>query len=186
MRFNQKKEEECLVMIMRLTGLAFVVVLLAACEERLNGDEGNGGGEVAAEGKAEEGTVSIKAPGVDISVKVPKGLREKARFQDDGNILPPGARPSGVHVEAGESHQDGSREGAVEVRFTADAPPAELAAWYRDPARGPDIDIGSVNEEGAGFIVAGTTRNKKDPFTIRLTPRQGGGTEGRLTLRGRG
>jgi hypothetical protein len=173
-------------MIMRLTGLAFVAVLLAACEGRSGGDGGNGGGEVAAEGKAEEGTVSIKAPGVDISVKVPKGLRERAQFHDEGNILPPGARPSGVHVEAGESHQDGTREGAVEVRFTADPPPAELAGWYRDPARGQDMEIGSVNEEGAGFVVSGTTRNNKDPFTIRLTPRQGGGTDGRLTLRGRG
>lgn len=159
------------------------IALLAACEAKIgkSGDNeaaaaANGSAEVSADGKAEEGQFSLKAPGIDLKIDIPKGLAEDANLESDGEILYPGSKLSGMHVEGGD------QKGAVELRFTSVDPPDRIAAWYRDPARADQLSIGSASKQGAAYTIVGVQKSDQDPFTVRLNPASGGGTDGRLVL----
>ena len=84
------------------------LALLAACEARIGKDEqpgaaaeGNQSAAVSAEGKAEEGQFSIKAPGLDLKLNIPDAIQQRATIDSDSEILYPGATLAGMHVEAG-------------------------------------------------------------------------------------
>lgn len=133
-----------------------------------------------AEGKAEEGRLSIQAPGVDIAISVPDAVRDRARANVDSEFLPPGSRASGIHVQGDGGDRAAGRD-SVELRFAVDRPPAEVAAWYRDPARQPHFTIATAAREGEVIVLSGTHREGA-PLTVRLAARDGGGTDGRLIL----
>lgn len=157
---------------------AAAALALTACEARFGNDARPTNG--SAENKAEEGQVSINAPGVEMKIDVPEGLRREMHMNDDSGLIYPGARMSGVHVEGGRE-QDKS-DGEVELRFnSADAPEA-VARWYQDPARAADFTIASAGREGPAYVFAGTKKDGDGRFRIRLTPRAGGGTDGRVLL----
>ncbi|HEX8643083.1 MAG TPA: hypothetical protein VF702_04130 [Allosphingosinicella sp.] len=128
-----------------------------------------------AEGKAEEGRISIQTPGVDIAINVPDSVRGRAHANVRSELLPPGSRASGLHVQGSDGAAGGD---SVELRFAVDRPPAEIAAWYRDPARAPNFTIASAAREGNAIVLAGTSR-EGGPIHVRLMPR-GSGTDGRL------
>ena len=68
----------------RMFALA-ATALLCACNGG-GGDDDNlaaGNQPVSAEGKARDGTISVKAPGVDISISVPKELTGEAKAGKD-------------------------------------------------------------------------------------------------------
>jgi hypothetical protein len=132
-----------------------------------------------AEGKAEEGRPSIRAPGVDIAINVPDAMRSRARAGADSDVLPPGAEVSGLHVQGDGGDRQAGRD-SVELRFLAPQPPDQIAAWYRDPARREHFTIREARREGNAIVLAGTHREGA-PMTVRLEPR-GGGTDGRLVL----
>jgi hypothetical protein len=138
-----------------------------------------------AEGKAEEGRLSIQAPGVDIAINVPESMRGRARAGTDSDVLPPGAQVSGIHVQGdgGTAGGAGGTGGAdsVELRFTAAATPAEVAAWYRDPARHPHFRIDSARREGDEIVLAGTNTASGGALIAHLRAR-GSGTDGRLVM----
>ena len=137
-------------------------------------------GKAGAEGKAEEGRLSIKAPGVDIAINVPQSMRSRARAGADSDVLPPGAAVSGIHVE-GDGGEEGPANDSVELRFVVERPVGEVAAWYRDPARAQDFTIASVRREGEELVLSGTSSDGGGPMTVRLRP-HGATTEGRLIL----
>ena len=56
------------------------------------------------------------------------------------------------------------------------------AAWYRDPARAAVLTIASAGREGDDTVIRGTQKEDGDPFTVRLSPASGGGTDGRLVF----
>jgi hypothetical protein len=148
-------------------------------------DDGNssGGERVSAEGKAEEGKIKFHGPGVDFTFKLPKEVSGQAKAAKDSKLLYPGSTMSGMAVAASRDDSAKGGESEVEMRFsTADAPD-RVAAWYRDPARAEGYKLGSIAKEGADFVVNGTQKRDNHPFKIRLSPRAGGGTEGRLTIR---
>jgi hypothetical protein len=128
-----------------------------------------------AEGKAEEGRISIQTPGVDIAINVPESVRGRAHANVRSELLPPGSRASGLHVQGSDG---ASGSDSVELRFAVDRPPAEVAAWYRDAARAPQFTIVSAAREGDTIVLAGTNREGA-PINVRLAPREGG-TDGRL------
>lgn len=176
----------------RLLAALCASTLLVACEARIGRDEeektastdnATAAAEISAEGKAEEGQFSINAPGFGLKFNIPEGMREHA--ETDGDILYPGAELTGMHIEAGET-AEGQGDGAVELRFTSTEAPDLIATWYRDPARAGDITVTSIKQEGDGFVVEGMQKDDKDPFKVRLAPRAGGGTDGRLILRDHG
>lgn len=134
-----------------------------------------------AGGKAEEGRLSIQAPGVDIAISVPEEMRNRARAGADTDVLPPGARISGLHVQGdGGAGSDGSD--SVELRFVAAQPPAEVAAWYRDPARRRHFRIDAARREGEELVLSGTNAQSGGALVARIRPRADGGTDGRLVL----
>ena len=156
-------------------GLA-AAALVAGCDARIGKQEETAaeGGNTVATAKAEEGRVSIKADGVDLSIKIPEGVRDEIKADSDSKILPPGAKLTGMHVQGGTG-------GNVEMRFKVDQPAEQVAAWYRDAARGQDFTIASASKEGADTILAGKMRKGDGDFSVRLAG-EGGATQGRITL----
>jgi len=133
-----------------------------------------------AEGKAEEGRLSIKAPGVDIAINVPDAMRSRARANTDSDVLPPGAQVSGLHVQGDGGDRSAGRD-SVELRFSAEEAPERVAAWYRDPARRDHFTIGGARREGNAIVLTGASKDG-GPMTVRLAPGPGAGTDGRLIL----
>ena len=135
----------------------------------------------AAEGKAEEGRLSIEAAGVDIAISVPDAMRGRARAETNSDVLPPGARVSGLHIQ-GDGGSGGTGHDSVEMRFISAEAPAEVAAWYRDPARHERFRIDSAAREGEEIVLTGTNMESGGAIVARLKARAGGGTDGRLML----
>lgn len=165
---------------------ALAALTLAACEARFGNDAnaqaGNESGNASAAGKAEEGRVSIHAPGFDMKVNIPKGLRREAGMDSDSGVFYPNSTFGGMHIEGDRDERGRHSNGEVELSFvTADAPDV-VARWYQDPARAAEFTVASMRREGADYLFAGTAGDDHDPFRLRLTSRQGGGTEGRLVL----
>lgn len=159
-----------------LLPLLGAVALIAACEAKIekNGEEA-GGNAVTAEGQAQDNMVSIDAPGFEMKVAIPDGVRAKTNIESDSELIYPGATMRGVHIAAGKGNG-----GAVEIRFaTADAP-AKVAAWYRDSAR-TGFTIDRETAEPGGTVFNGRETDGKDAFKLRLAPRDGG-TEGTLSM----
>ena len=149
-------------------------------------DDGNAAASVnrpvSAEGKAEEGKISVKAPGVDLALSLPKEMTGEAKVDRDSKVLYPGATISGIAIAAGAGGNDGG-DSEVEMRFATSDSPEAVAGWYRDPARAAGYRLDKAGKEGDAWIILGTQNRDKHPFKVRLTPRAGGGTEGRLTVR---
>jgi hypothetical protein len=163
-----------------LTAVA-AAALLCGCDAKTGKDhEGNHAAAPApsAEGKAEEGKLAIKAPGFDLSIDIPKGMRDRAKVDQEGKLLYPGSTISGLYVAGGGSGEGGE----VELRFSSGDAPGRLAAWYQDPARAGDFKLDSAARQGAGYAFSGTEAEGKQSFRLRLAPKEGG-TDGRLILR---
>jgi hypothetical protein len=166
----------------RLLPLAATAALvLTACEARTGNavqPDGNG----SAENKAEEGQVSINAPGVQMKINIPEGLRHETSIHDDHGLIYPGSTMSGMHVEGSREGEQGKSEGEVELRFASTDGPDKVAHWYQDPARARDFTISSATRDGAAFVFAGTRADGGGRYRVRLAPRPGGGTDGRVLL----
>ena len=159
--------------------------LLCACEGKVGRDrEGNAVEPVSAEGKAEEGKVSIKAPGFDLKFTLPKGMADEARAERDSKLLYPGSILRGMAIAAGpDSDKNGDSE--VEIRFSTPDSPDKVAAWYRDPARADGFQLQRAKQEGDAWLVTGVQKRDEHGFKLRLSPRPGEGTNGQLTVRHR-
>ena len=155
------------------------LALLAACEARFGNDAGPVDANATAEGRAEEGRLTVEAPGFNMSINIPEGIRSHANFDNDNGLIYPGATFSGMHVQG--QPEGGPRQDQVELRFTTGDAVDRVVAWYRDPARGQEVQIASAEQRGNAFVIAGRGRDG-EPFTLNIAPRQGGGSEARLVL----
>jgi hypothetical protein len=171
--------------------LICALAFLSACEAKIGkeADKGDAAAKgetkaAAAEGKAQEGQFSIKAPGFDMKIDIPAGVTSHG--DSDSDMLYPGATLSGMHIEGSKGGADGKGDAGIELRFTTPDAPKRVAAWYRDSARATAFSIASAKQEGAVYVISGVEKADGDPFTLRLGARDGGGTEGRLTLADRG
>jgi len=138
----------------------------------------------SAEGTAEEGKITLKGPGVDMSFVVPKGMRGEAKADKNSNFLYPGATIGGIAIVGtqGKNDKSGGGDTEAEFRFATADPPAKVAAWYRDPARGKDLHVTAASRDGDDMIISGVEPGDNHPFKVRLKARPGGGTDGRLTI----
>ena len=161
-------------------GIGLAASLLGAgCDAKVGEKDGSETGNSATTGKAEEGRMSIKADGVDLSIKIPEGVRNEIKADGDSRILPPGAALTGMHVQGGAEGKGGN----VEMRFRVARPVQEVATWYRDPARAKDFAIRASATEGTTTAFSGTVREGDGDFTVRLAA-EGAATQGRITLSG--
>jgi hypothetical protein len=171
---------------MRLSHLAIAfaaaaAAALTACEARIGNDAPPVAENASAAGRAEDGRVTVEAPGFNMSINIPEGLRGGSNMDDDSDLIYPGSTFGGIHVQGGTDRQGGERGGEVELRFTSGDAIERVVAWYRDPARNEKINIASVTQDGPSFVVSGASRSDNDRFTLRLSP-NGSGTEGRLLI----
>ncbi len=169
----------------KFVGVVGILLLLGGCDLRVgkNGDsqaaDANAATQAAgapAAGKAEEGELSIKVPGFDMKVNIPKQVAERASADSDSELVYPGSSIGGLHIGA-----DGARSG-VELSFKSSDPLDKVDAWYRDPARKDGFSISSEQRQSGSVTISGTQKQDGDPFRLQLSAAPGGGTEGRLTL----
>jgi hypothetical protein len=160
--------------------MAFLT-LLGACGS--DDDDANLGApanrQISAEGKAEEGKISVKAPGFDLAFTLPKEMTGEAKVDRDSKVFYPGATISGMAIAAGA----GGGDSEVELRFATADPIDKVVAWYRDPARAAGYRLDSAGKQGDQWVFTGTQKRDNHPFKVRLTERAGGGTDGRVTVR---
>ncbi|HEX8263498.1 MAG TPA: hypothetical protein VF547_11545 [Allosphingosinicella sp.] len=164
-----------------------VGLLLGACQAKVDPEEADKGSaepRASAEGKAEEGKISVKAPGFDLKFTLPKGMVGEARAERDSKLLYPGAVLRGMAIAAGQDTGKGG-DSEVEIRFSTPDPLDEVVAWYREPARAEGFRLERAVKDGDGWMVTGVQKRDGHPFKLRLAPRPGGGTDGRLMVRHR-
>lgn len=161
----------------KLLFVATAALLIAACEARI-GNDATEDGNASAAGKAEEGQLSIDAPGFEMKIDIPEGIQRQAGIDDNNGIIYPNSRFSGIHVEGGAS----GSEGEVELRFTSADSPDMIGRWYRDPARAGHFSVSGTAREGDSTVISGTTREDGGQFRVSLAPAQGGGTDARILL----
>ncbi|HEX8223581.1 MAG TPA: hypothetical protein VF605_07175 [Allosphingosinicella sp.] len=167
--------------------LAAAVALLGACDgkfDRNAAQNASPDAPVSAEGKAEEGKISVKAPGFDLKFSLPKGMVGEARAERDSKLLYPGAILRGMAIAAGEGRGKGG-DSEVEIGFSTPDPLDKVVAWYRDPARAEGFSLDRADKDGDEWKVAGVQKRDGHRFKLRLSPRSGGGSDGRLTVRHR-
>jgi hypothetical protein len=155
-----------------LLPLAAAALAIGACDA----DFGEGAGSpdnTSAEGTAQDNQMSISAPGFEMKVDLPEGVRREANFDSDNDLFYPGAKLAGMHIQANDG-------GGVELRFTTPDAPDKVSAWYRDPAR-TEFKIGDENRDGVAIRLQGITGDNDAPFKLSLSP-AGSGTEGVLTI----
>lgn len=162
----------------RLTPAIAAIALLGACEARFGNDAAPVSENSTAAGRAEEGRVTVEAPGFNMSISIPEGLRSEANMDDNDGLIYPGSNFSGIHVLG---RDDNAGQSEVELRFTSADPLDRVVAWYRDAARAPEFSISGATREGGDFVISGTRRNDNGRFTLRLAQR-GSGVDGRLLL----
>ena len=157
------------------------LILLSACEMRIGNDAAPVADNASAAGRAENGQLTVEAPGFNLSITIPEGVAERGNVDDDNGLVYPGARVSGVHVQ-GRREERGPHGGEVELRLTSADAPDRVAAWYRDPARAEDFTVASAARDGDATVISGTGRRDNERFTLRIAPRAGGGSDLRLLL----
>ncbi|HEX8574494.1 MAG TPA: hypothetical protein VF759_17265 [Allosphingosinicella sp.] len=161
------------------------LALLAGCGGGSDPEEaGNRSAEphASAEGRAEEGKISLKMPGVDMTISLPKGVADEARAERDSKLLYPGSTLRGMAIAAGAGSEK-SGDSEVEIRFSTPDPPDKVASWYRDPARADGFTLDRSARNGDSWDMAGVQKRDEHRFKLRLSPRPAGGTDGRLTVR---
>jgi hypothetical protein len=169
---------------------AGLLALLGGCDgdrDEKPADRVDAGTETAqapADGKAEDGRLSIKGPGFDLKVNIPEGVSNPADSENE--LLYPGSTLSGMHIEAGGTTGNAKANGGVELRFISSNPLETVAGWYRDPERRGRFSVKSVAREGGALVIRGSQKSDGDAFVLRLAPASGGGTEARMTLSDRG
>jgi hypothetical protein len=161
--------------------LLAVTALLCACDSGNRHRNAADDDHISAEGKAESGRISIKAPGVDLSIVAPKELAGAARAGRESKVIYPGSSVSGVAIAASQSKGQGG-DTDVEARFQSADPPEKVLAWYRDPARDGDFRLAGIQHDHKNYLVSGHLRHDAHPFRVRLSPGRDGGTEGRLNV----
>jgi hypothetical protein len=109
----------------------------------------------------DNGHASIKLPGVDASIKLPKIQVGAADFNVNGVKLYPGSTIHDFNIDATAEDSDKGK-GHVAIKFDSPASLGKVQAWFRDAMAKRNF---KVSPQGNGF--AGTTDDGQ-PVTIEL------------------
>lgn len=166
----------------RIALIPLALVVLAGCEMRIGNDAGPVADNASAAGRAENGQLTVEAPGFNLSITIPEGMAERGSVSDDNGLVYPGATIAGVHVQGRRKERGAHDGGEVELRLTSADAPDRVAAWYRDSARADRFSVASTAQDGDATVISGTGRRDNERFTLRIAPRAGGGSDMRLLL----
>lgn len=110
------------------------------------------------------GHASIKLPGVDASIKLPKMQVSAADFEVNGVKLYPGSTMKDFNIDATDDSDKGREKdgGHVAIKFESPASLDKVQAWFRDAMAKHGFKVSS---QGNGF--AGTT-DDGEPVTVEL------------------
>lgn len=154
-----------------------VAAALAAC-----GGDGEGtsisiqgdNGSVTAQAD-KDGKVSVKAPGFEGSIKLPKFNISAENFEIDGVKLYPGATVSSLNID---DRQDGTKSGGVNVTFDAPADAARVRDWFREQMEGAGFTVTGNRDELTGKTKSGS------PYTLKIDGTGDAKSRGTLTVSG--
>lgn len=159
--------------------LLLAPLALAACDgtgTNISLSGGDGEGNVSIKTGA-DGQVSIEAPGVSISSKLPKINLTAEDFDVNGLKLYPKSAIRELNAVGSDKPGD-KQDSHVTVAFDSPAPLATVQAWFRDNLTKQGF---KVEAKGNGF--AGTTKDG-DPFTLELNADGEQKAKGRIVVRG--
>lgn len=159
--------------------LAFApLLLLGACERsdgnitaRIDLSDANNGSAVAITSNSADGKVSIKVPGLEAKVNLPRIALDNSSFDIDGVDLFPGSKVTAVDIRG-----RGDTDGTVNVSFTAPAEPAAVKDYFLTAFARRGITATATPSGLAGEDKSGA------PFVVTLTP-AGAATTGMIRLR---
>jgi hypothetical protein len=149
---------------------------LAACGNEPQGNASiaiqadDGEGNFSLTSNDSGGRASIRGPGIEGSIKLPKIDIGAADFQVDGVKLYPGSTIRDFNLNAAEQGK-----GKVSIAFESPAALDKVQGWFRDNMAQQRF---KVTPRGNGF--AGTTEDG-DPVTLDLEA-AGERTRGRMTV----
>lgn len=135
----------------------------------INGEDGNVSIVTDADGHT-----TVKAPGVDAAITLPKIKLDAADFDVSGVKLYPGSTVRNFKLDASE--RAGEDHGRVDLSFDAPASLDKVQSWFRDAMAKRKF---KVAPQGNGF--AGTT-DEGEPITIELNADGADKTTGRMTV----
>lgn len=121
----------------------------------------------------DNGHASIKLPGFDASIKLPRMDVSGENFEVNGVKLYPGSTIKDVNVDASSG---GGKDGRVALKFEAPASLDKVQAWFRDAMAKHNF---KVSPQGSGF--AGTTDDGQ-PITLELEAVGADKAKGSLTV----
>lgn len=154
-----------------------VAAALAAC-----GGDGEGtsisiqGDNASVTAQADkDGKVSVKAPGFEGSIKLPKFNIGAENFEVDGVKLYPGATVSSLNID---DRQDGTKSGGVKVTFDAPADAARVRDWFREQMEGAGFTVTGNRDELTGKTKSGS------PYTLKIDGTGDAKSRGTLTVSG--
>lgn len=154
-----------------------VAAALAACGGDGEGTsisiEGDNGSVTAAADK--DGKVSVKAPGFEGSIKLPKFNIGAENFEIDGVKLYPGATVSSLNID---DRQDGTKSGGVKVTFDAPAEASRVRDWFREQMEGAGFTVTGNRDELTGKTKSGS------PYTLKIDGTGEEKSRGTLTVSG--
>lgn len=152
---------------------------LAAC----GSGEGDGASISVKSGEGEaslktdkDGRVSVKAPGFEGSLKLPKFEIGADNFEIDGLKLYPGATIASLNVDA---NQDKGGEDTVRIQFDAPAAADQVRNWFREQMQAAGFTVAANGRE-----LRGKTSEGSD-FTLKLDPAGDAKSRGTLTVLGK-
>ena len=122
----------------------------------------------------DNGHASIKLPGIDASIKLPKMDITGSNFDVNGVKLYPGSTVRDVNIDAHDG--SGDKDGRVAIKFEAPASLDKVQAWFRDAMAKHNF---KVSPAGNGF--AGTT-DEGQPIKLELEADGADKAKGSITV----
>lgn len=160
------------------------VLALSACSDR-DAVEGNGtsisidatstsGEKVEVKSDGETGKVSVRVPGFEGKIDLPKVVLNETNFDIDGVKLPEKARVTSMNIKADETAKSDKAE--IILAFTAPGKASDVSAWFLKEFQKADAKVAS-RADG----LSGTTEDG-NAFAIKIADGAAGQAQGVITV----
>lgn len=155
-----------------IVSAAIAIASLAACSS--SEEDSNASVELG------NGTVSISAPGFNMSVDVPGDAMRNVEIKTDSEALYPGAQATGMTM----SKDPVTGTNRIDIGFSSKDTIDNVAKWYGDPKRAGNFKVTGINITN-GVHTMSAVDDTGEFFNVILKPGEDGGTAGQLKFRDR-